>query len=70
MSALTDFMKKLGQDAKLLEAYKQDPRAVMRANGLSDEEIEAVMAGDEAKLKKLTGDESYQEIIHVTSGND
>ena len=40
MSALSDFFTQLGQDAPLMEDYKQNPEAVMRAHGLTDEEME------------------------------
>lgn len=70
MSRLADFMKNLGQDAQLMTDYKQDPRGVMRANGLSDEEIEAVMTGDEAQLKSLSGGDDYQAYVIIHHGND
>ncbi|MCH1928771.1 hypothetical protein L9G16_01105 [Shewanella sp. A25] len=69
MSNLTDFFTQLGQDAKLMEAYKQDPEAVMRAHGLSDDEINAVMAGDMEKLKALSGEENYQSYLLISHGN-
>ena len=69
MSNLTDFFTQLGQDAKLMEAYKQDPEAVMRAHGLSDDEINAVMAGDMEKLKALSGEENYQSYLIIYQGN-
>ena len=70
MSALSDFFTQLGQDAQLMEDYKQDPEAVMRAHGLTDEEITAVMTGDMEKLKNLSGDESYQSFLLVNHGNN
>ena len=70
MSRLADFMKNLGQDSQLMTDYKQDPRGVMRANGLSDEEIDAVMTGDEAQLKSLSGDDDYQAYVIIHHGND
>ena len=39
MSNLSQFFTQLGTDAALLEAYLQDPRGVMQANGITDEEI-------------------------------
>lgn len=70
MSALSDFFTQLGQNAQLMEDYKQDPEAVMRAHGLTDEEITAVMTGDMEKLKNLSGDESYQSFLLVNHGNN
>ncbi|WP_198782758.1 MULTISPECIES: hypothetical protein [Shewanella] len=69
MSALSDFFTQLGQDAQLMEDYQQDPEAVMRAHGLTDEEITAVMTGDMEKLKNLSGDENYQSYLIISHGN-
>lgn len=55
MSKFNSFFEKLGSDAKLQEEYKQDPQGVMQANGLNDDEIQAVMSGDDNKLKSLSG---------------
>ncbi len=65
MSKFNDFFEKLGSDAKLLEEYKQDPQGVMQANGLSDDEILAVMSGDDNKLKSLSGDKSVKSYMVV-----
>jgi len=70
MSALSDFITQLGQDAQLMEDYKQNPEAVMRAYGLTDEEINAVMTGDMEKLKTLSGDQDYQAFLLVNHGNN
>ena len=53
MSKLSDFFQQLGMDAALLEAYKADPEGVMQDNGLSDEEIAAVMSGDKEQIDAL-----------------
>lgn len=70
MSALSDFFTQLGQDAQLMEDYKQNPEAVMRAHGLTDVEINAVMTGDMEKLKVLNGDQNYQTFVLVNHGNN
>ncbi|WP_088210568.1 hypothetical protein [Shewanella sp. Shew256] len=70
MSALSDFFTQLGQDAQLMEDYKQNPEAVMRAHGLTDVEINAVMTGDIEKLKVLNGDQNYQTFVLVNHGNN
>ncbi|MDG5898410.1 hypothetical protein E2650_00520 [Shewanella xiamenensis] len=70
MFALSDFFTLLGQDAQLMEDYKQNPEAVMRAHGLTDEEINAVMTGDMEKLKTLSGDQDYQAFLLVNHGNN
>uniref|UniRef100_UPI0039A3F8D4 Extradiol ring-cleavage dioxygenase LigAB LigA subunit domain-containing protein n=1 Tax=Shewanella oneidensis TaxID=70863 RepID=UPI0039A3F8D4 len=69
MSGLSDFFTQLGQDAQLMEDYKQNPEAVMRAHGLTDEQINAVMTGDMEKLKTLSGDSSYQSYDVISHGN-
>ncbi|ABZ75917.1 conserved hypothetical protein [Shewanella halifaxensis HAW-EB4] len=65
MSKFNEFFEKLGSDAKLLEEYKQDPQGVMQANGLSDAEIQAVMSGDDSKLKSLSGDKGTKGYLVV-----
>ncbi|MBR9728267.1 hypothetical protein ACFOD0_13785 [Shewanella intestini] len=69
MSTLTDFFTALNQDAKMLENYKKDPRAVMQQYGLSAAEISAVLSGDANQVKSLTGDtlmKSYMLISNPT----
>lgn len=65
MSNLTSFFTKLNSDAKLLEAYKKDPRDVMAKNGLSKKEIDAVMSGDLKLLKSLAGDTEMKSFLVV-----
>ncbi|GIU09635.1 MULTISPECIES: hypothetical protein [unclassified Shewanella] len=65
MSKFNQFFEKLGSDAKLLEEYKQDPQGVMQAHGLSDEEIQTVMSGDDNKLKSLSGGKSVKGFMVV-----
>ncbi|MGS0673969.1 hypothetical protein [Shewanella sp. 0m-4] len=65
MSKFNNFFEKLGSDAKLLEEYKQDPQGVMKANGLADDEIQAVISGDENKLKGLSGSKGIQSFLLV-----
>lgn len=69
MSALSDFFTQLGQDAQLMEDYKQNPQVVMLAYGLSIDEITAVMTGDMKKLKSLSGEGDYQSFLLVNHGN-
>jgi hypothetical protein len=56
MSNISTFFTKLGTNAALLEAYKRDPRGVMKSNGLTEEEIEAVISGDKTRISQLSGD--------------
>ncbi|MCG9729179.1 hypothetical protein L1D44_04890 [Shewanella sp. Isolate13] len=67
MSKFNEFFEKLGSDAKLLEEYKQDPQGVMQANGLSDDEIQAVMSGDDNQIKSLSGGQNYRSLILIHS---
>ena len=69
MFTLSDFFTQLGQDAQLMEDYKQNPEVVMRAHGLTHEEINAVMSGNIEKLKTLSGDENYQSYLVISHGN-
>ena len=69
MSNINTFFTKLGTDAALLEAYKLDPRGVMKANGLTKEEIEAVMSGDKARVSQLSDDKEmamYMVVLNLT----
>ncbi|ABV86615.1 hypothetical protein [Shewanella pealeana] len=65
MSKFNKFFEKLGSDAKLLEEYKQDPQGVMQANGLSDDEIQAVISGDDNKLKSFSDGKNYSSLVLV-----
>ncbi|WP_372870513.1 hypothetical protein [Shewanella sp.] len=70
MATLNEFLKQLGEDAALLEAYKKDPEAVMRAHGLSEDEIQAILSGDKNELRLLCGDEEHQTFVIIHHGND
>ncbi|EDQ01623.1 hypothetical protein [Shewanella benthica] len=67
MSNFNDFFEKLGSDSDLMDAYKKDPAGVMKANGLSDEEIKAVLSGESKKLKILSGDKLESRYFQVIS---
>lgn len=69
MPALSDFFTQLGQNAQLMQAYQQDPEAVMRAHGLTGEEIAAVMSGDMEKLKSLSGNDDCKAYLVISHGN-
>ncbi|MBB1471711.1 MULTISPECIES: hypothetical protein [unclassified Luteimonas] len=60
MSTLLDLMRRLGSDAALAAEYAKDPAAVVRRAGLSGEEQKALLAGDYAAIKRLTGLEDGQ----------
>ncbi len=55
MSSLLRLMKDLGADAALCDAYAADARGVIGRYGLSDEERDALLNHDYAKIKQLTG---------------
>lgn len=55
MSKLLDLMRRLGSDAALAEAYRKDPEAVLRREGLSEEEADALRRKDMEAIKRLTG---------------
>lgn len=55
MSKLLDLMRRLGSDAALEAEYLEDPDAVMRREGLSDEERIAMLEKDYEAIKRLTG---------------
>ncbi|GGP44596.1 hypothetical protein [Shewanella saliphila] len=67
MSNLSQFFTQLGTDAELLEAYQKDPIGVMQANGITEEEIKAVMSGDKARIRQLAGDEDMKMFQIVTT---
>ena len=64
MSTLNKFLTELGTNAKLMEDYKAEPVATMKASGLSDEEIGAVQSNDAEKVKELTGGGEYAVVVH------
>lgn len=64
MSTLNKFLTELGTNAKLMEDYKTEPVATMKAAGLNDEEISAVQSNDTAKVKELTGGGEYAVVVH------
>lgn len=55
MSKLLDLMRRLGSDAALAAEYQQNPEAVLRRAGLSEEERRAMLKKDYDSIKRLTG---------------
>ncbi len=55
MSALLRLMRMLGSDAALAAEYGDNPEAVIKRFGLSDEESRALLEKDYEAIKKLTG---------------
>ncbi|WKE63907.1 hypothetical protein PVT67_09355 [Gallaecimonas kandeliae] len=62
---LLDFLKQLGSDAALAEAYKRDPKGVLAKTGLSDEEKDALLAGDTEQVKLLAGSDNVNMIDSI-----
>jgi hypothetical protein len=60
MSSLATLLKNIGSDPELAERYKKDPEGTMKAAGLNDEEIRAMLDKDLEKLKKLSGLENLR----------
>jgi hypothetical protein len=67
MSMLNPFLVRLGSDAKLLMAMKHQPRQVMLANGLSQEDIQLVMSKDINMLKDKMGGKAMLPILIIHS---
>jgi hypothetical protein len=63
MSDLVRLLKDLGQDAKLAEAFENDPDSVLAKYDLSDAEIKALKAGDLDAIRKA----SAVEELHMTN---
>ncbi|TNE61755.1 MAG: hypothetical protein EP335_15145 [Alphaproteobacteria bacterium] len=55
MSNLANFLKQMGTDSALRENYVADPDGTMQSAGLTQEEMDAVKAGDKDKIRELTG---------------
>lgn len=55
MSKLVELLQKLGADAELAKAYEENPEAVMKEAGLSEDEMEVLKSGDLERIKRETG---------------
>jgi len=55
MSTLSQFIEDLASNPTLQQDYRNDPAATMQKYGLQSHEVEAVLAGDKAKVEQLTG---------------
>ncbi|MCL1067589.1 hypothetical protein L2735_12350 [Shewanella olleyana] len=70
MANLTEFFTQLNTDAKLLDAYKKDPEATMKAHGLSDKEIKAVLSGDAKVVSSLVGDAEMKAFLLIVNPSE
>ena len=55
MSRLRELLGNLGKDTTLHDAYVANPKAVMADYGLSDEEVDAMVAMNLEAVKRLSG---------------
>jgi hypothetical protein len=55
MSTLSQFIEDLASNPTLQQDYRNDPAATMQKYGPQSHEVEAVLAGDKAKVEQLTG---------------
>lgn len=66
MATILEYLNRVDSDAKLRQAHLDDPRSAMKAFGLSDEQCEAVISGDQVKMAEIDGlDSSEQASIQV-----
>lgn len=56
---LEEFIIKLSEDSQLNQSYIENPEAVMGEMGLDQDEIKAVMSGDQKQIKKLIGEKAH-----------
>ena len=56
---LEEFIIKLSEDSQLNQSYIENPEAVMGEMGLDQDEIKAVMSGDQKQIKKLIGEKTH-----------
>ncbi len=56
---LEEFIIKLSEDSQLNQSYLENPEAVMGQMGLDQDEIKAVMSGDQKQIKSLIGEKAH-----------
>lgn len=56
---LEEFIIKLSEDSQLNQSYIENPEALMGEMGLDQDEIKAVMSGDQKQIKKLIGERAH-----------
>ena len=50
--ALVDFLQEMSKSPELQAKYKADPKETAKAHGLSDEDCDCLLKGDEAEINK------------------
>lgn len=63
MSELVRLLNDLGRDARLAEAYAEDPDSVLVKYDLSNAELKAMKSGDVDEVRKASG----MDEVHLTN---
>ena len=67
MTKLMDYLNIVDADTNMQLAHQKDPEGAMKAYGLNDEEVAAVMSGDKTQVAKTAGvDETSIRAIQST----
>jgi hypothetical protein len=51
MADITSFLVQLAQDSELQQRFKTDPQGTMAAEGLSEEDQETLVSGDQDRIR-------------------
>lgn len=74
MATLSEYLNALDSDAELKASHDADAEGTMRDYGLSDEEIQAALSGDESSVNSASGLENTSaasiQAIHTTSSDE
>jgi hypothetical protein len=65
--ALKDLLEKAAKDPDLVKRLHTDPESVFSDHSLTDEEKDALKAGDKKKINKLLGGEELAATVTVIS---
>ena len=69
---LSSFLTRFSEDPELQKRYQADPEGTLRAEGLDAEQSEAVLSGDETRVRSLLpeGDATPIMILAAEDGTD
>ena len=75
MATLSEYLNALDSDAELQASHDADPEGTMRDYGLSEEEIQAALSGDDSNINEASGLEapsnsSSIQVTHTTSADE
>ena len=62
---LVSYLTELGTNADKLKKFQSDPKAHLKESGLSDQEQQAVLSGDPAKIRAAAGGDFGQADVVV-----